>query len=152
MYLCDPINKHKTLWKRISCRWFQAGCQNPKTGCEDTVTFGYWKLINISSLFILVQSTWKQSWSWPRIRSRSCCVVLVELFLRTSFCWLKNNGSCWLCDNSLSKVSSLTQTSCTQTLLWDWDSLSQCPNLCRMAKSNLDPFKPSKNTSVLWRI
>lgn len=33
--------------------------------------------------------TWKQSWSWPRMSRRSCCVAFGELFLSTSFCWLK---------------------------------------------------------------
>lgn len=115
------------------------------TGCENTLT-------NISSLFFLAQfsniqiPTWKQSWSWPRISNRSCCVVLVELFLRTSFCWLKNIGSCWLWDNSSCAVVSIYSG---QTLLWDWESLTYCPNLCRITKSKLDPVKPLKNTPIL---
>lgn len=37
------------------------------------------------------RQTWKQSWSWPLISSLSCWMMVVELFLRTSFCWLEDN-------------------------------------------------------------
>lgn len=51
-----------------------------------------WYICVMEGGYSMEKPAWKQSWSWPRISSRSCCAVLVELFLRTSFCWLENNG------------------------------------------------------------